>query len=244
MTRHFTIIASFVLVSVLTAASGLMHGRMTDRWGPSPAILAAAERLEKMPTKFGDWELVEPDQPDTSVVNMLELVGYVGGTYVNRNTDARVYAALILGPPGTIAVHTPEICVSSRANVLIETRKSVSIEPAAPQTDDAPLADTASQPAASPSETAAASPQPPHRFWRVVFKRADANGLLMPVYYGWTISGRWDSSERPRFEFADNPYLFKLQVSSVTVPGIVESQSNPCEEFLAEFTHAAEAYVK
>jgi hypothetical protein len=48
------------------------------------------------------------------VQEVLECQGYSYCTYLNRSTGDVVNVAVILGPPGPIAVHTPEICYSSK----------------------------------------------------------------------------------------------------------------------------------
>jgi len=104
-----------LLVAGLTLASGMIHGRLTNRWGPPTAMLAAAERLKGVPTECGDWRRMEKDlEMDETTINMLELEGWINRTYLHQPTGQTVHVAVLLGPPGRISVHTPEICFSSR----------------------------------------------------------------------------------------------------------------------------------
>ena len=207
-------ISVLVVVLGLTFASGLMHGRMTNRWGITSEARAAADKLEQIPSHFGPWELIDPEEMDETSQQMLETFGYLGGLYQNRETGSQVSSLLIVGPPGTVGVHVPEVCMSNRQYELVEDRKAVSI-----------------------SETSA--PASAHQFWAVKFKRTDVSGHLVPVYYAWTTGGTWAAAQGPRWEFAKSPYLYKLQVSCRLAPLAGLAGSDPCREFLRDFIPAA-----
>ena len=103
------------LALLLTIGAAVVHGRLARRWGVTAEVQQAADRLVKAPVEsFGSWHLEESHQLEQSVQELLECNGYTYDTYVNRSTGDVVTVAVILGPAGPIAVHTPEICYSSQ----------------------------------------------------------------------------------------------------------------------------------
>ena len=126
MRRRLPLFGIVILVA-LTIYSGVLHGRLSWRWGPSERLLAAARRLQGLPKQFGDWELQEPGEDAPDIVATLECAGYVQGRYVNRQTGEQVRAALLVGPCGPMSVHLPEICYSGADYQVVEDRKHVTI---------------------------------------------------------------------------------------------------------------------
>ena len=88
---------------------------------------AAAARLEAFPAILEIGSSNRPLQMSTAVIEMLQCAGYISRVYVNQLTGENVRVALLLGPPGPIAVHTPEICFSAQDYRQEESRKRVAI---------------------------------------------------------------------------------------------------------------------
>jgi hypothetical protein len=106
--------ATSVALSI-TLGAAFVHGRLDGRWGATAEVQQAAELLMQMPDQsFGSWHFEDSHELDAPVQELLECSGYTYRTYVNRSTGDIVKVAVILGPPGPIAVHTPEICYSSQ----------------------------------------------------------------------------------------------------------------------------------
>ena len=189
----------------LTLAAGIMYGGYSQRWGPAADLQAAADHLESMPTEFGSWQLAEDLILEESVVKMLDCTGYVNRRYVNQKTGQIVTLAIIVGPPGPTAVHTPEICYSSRAYKRKNHREEVSI-------GDLPMAK--------------------NTFWGVSFEANSALADNLQVYYAWSAGKYWEASESPRYEFAALPMLFKIQLAGTVTPGFDQNSQNSCREFL------------
>ena len=125
--KRYLPILSLILVLVLTAISGAIHGRMSNRWGPPQDSRAAAEKLQDLPVQFGSWRLQSSDELSDFIEDTLQCVGYLLRTYANQETGEVVTVTILLGPPGPISVHTPEICFSSRAYEIREERQKVTI---------------------------------------------------------------------------------------------------------------------
>ena len=83
-------------------------------WVNKPGVDAIAAKLEELPTEFGDWQLVENQELPESAQNQLHCYGYTLQVYDNTKTGGRVTVAVLFGPRGPIAVHTPEICYSGQ----------------------------------------------------------------------------------------------------------------------------------
>ena len=109
---------SFVLPLVLSVTIGLVssfaHGWLDGRWVDRPNIEAIAAQLKDLPSEFGDWSLVENQQLSESTLSLLQCYGYSSQTYQNARTGRRVNVAVLFGPRGPIAVHTPEVCYSGQ----------------------------------------------------------------------------------------------------------------------------------
>ena len=189
----------------VTLAGGVVHGRLSNRWGPPADLRRVGDHLATLPEMLGEWQLVEAEEMPESAVQMLECAGHVIRTYTHRHSGARVKLALIAGPPGPIAVHTPEVCYNSRDWKLEEPRLAKEIH---------------------------GGNSGPHTFWAVTMQAATASGERLRVYYGWTDGHDWRAAESPRYQFARSPYLIKLQLAGA-VPFTVSPDADPCNEFLA-----------
>ncbi|QEG36048.1 exosortase-associated EpsI family protein [Bythopirellula goksoeyrii] len=193
----------------VTLIGGVLYGNYSQRWGPPPDLLAAAQQLEKMPKQFGNWQLAEEMPMEESSVAMLECAGYVNRRYVHQETGHVVNLAVIVGPPGPTAVHTPEICFSSRAYDQQGTRRSVELEERAGQRDE---------------------------FWSLDFTTKNVLAEGLRIYYAWGLGDRWEASESPRYEFAASPQLYKLQLATALPPQLDPGDSDAGREFLTELS--------
>jgi hypothetical protein len=205
-----------ILVTVLTIASGIVQGRMSNRWGHSEAMQTAAKIMEKLPTKFGNWQSLSSQEMSEEARNQLECAGYVYRTYKNQNTGEIINMVLLLGPAGPIAVHTPEICYSSRAYKQIAPRECVTLSERSNNKD---------------------------QFWSLTFRSTGVNGDLLQVYYAWSTGDCWLAAGNPRFSLAGQPYLYKIQLAS-SVPFYANLKaSDPCKNFLQDILPMARQYM-
>jgi hypothetical protein len=103
-----------IALLVATCVVGAVHGQLTNRWGPQPDLVAAGTLLEKMPQEIAGWVATSELPLEDNVVEMLQCKGSVSRVYEHPQTGERISVAVLLGPSGPIAVHTPEICYSSK----------------------------------------------------------------------------------------------------------------------------------
>ena len=224
---------SIVLAAGLILFSGLIYGRMSNRWGPSPDVRAVAAKLKHIPKQVGSWKY-EPSEDkslkdkssekmEDSTVDMLQCAGYIDRTYKNKDTGEIVNMFIILGPPGPTSVHTPEVCYSSQGYPIRETRQRVTI-----------------QNGEEPEEKAQG---PEDEFWATTFRSNDLGAGMLRIYYAWSTGGAWSATEKPRYAYAGHPYLYKIQLAS-SIPSYGDSEEDdPCRRFLQAFLPKARPYL-
>jgi len=210
--RQTITISLLVALAVATVGAGWVEGRLSNRWGEPANLAAAGVALADAPTRVGDWEMVSSEPFSTDIVTMLECSGHFARTYQNLITGEQVNVALVVGPPGPTAVHTPEICYSSRDHQISEPRTMVSVG-AAGDTDQS--------------------------LWNLTFRSNDIEQSLLRVYYGWRGSdGPWKASDNPRFEYGGQSLLYKIQLASRIPAETPNTGADPCARFLQEFLPA------
>jgi len=212
MTKRFQPVLALALIAVLTLASGMMHGRMSNRWGTPPDMTAAGAELDQIPDQIGPWQLAATAELHEVAAETLETAGSVTRTYVNEETGEAVQLGLILGPAGPISVHTPDVCYSSRDFKQLDDRRRVAVKPAD-----------------GSEET----------FWCLTFQTNDLSGSLLRVYYAWSPGDHWSAPDQPRLTFGGNPYLYKIDVTSRMPPGTDFAKVDPSLDFLTLFVPAS-----
>lgn len=198
----------FLVVLGLTFFSGLLHGRMCGRWGLKPDMAAAAEKLEATPTRFGDWELTHATTLDARIAKLLESAAYLCGTYSNRVSGESVNLFVLLGPPGPVSVHTPDICYASRDFTIVREREQVAVR-------DATGANA--------------------QLWALTLRGNDLDANLLRVYYGWNDGGGWTAPDNPRFDYAGRPLLYKIQVAGNAAGEAAAQPDDLGQRFLRDF---------
>jgi hypothetical protein len=206
MTR-FQLIAGFILTIALTIGGGVIHGRLTGRWGASPEAMAAATLLESLPKKIGSWQLEESEELSADEQNQLRPFGHVSRVYVDPATGHRVSFFVVVGPVGETAVHTPEICYSSQAYTTVEAPKPKNFDIEGHRKD---------------------------AFFGMTFRSNSVDAGILRVYYGWSTGSNWEAEKGGRYAFARSPYLYKLQLAANLGPDPIPGAVDPCELFLKD----------
>ncbi len=202
---------SFYLVCGLllagTVLGGWLHGTASNRWGAQQDFKRAAEMLPRpLPSQLGTWRLVDEQKLDDQVVKMLQCPAYVNCVYINDQTEDAVNVAVILGPLGPIAVHTPEVCYSAQDYHTTNDRSKASIVDRGGQE---------------------------HSLWRVRMEASEVSRPNLEVSYAWGTGGAWSATESPRFAYAGAPYLYKIQLAALASDN--DDDFDPCEDFLKVF---------
>lgn len=190
-----------------TLWGGWLQARISQRGRASQALQTAADRLKQpLPGQLGNWRLVNEQTFDDSVIGVLECPAYLCRTYRNDQTSDIVNVAVTIGPPGPIAVHTPELCYSSRDFQFVGERTETRIQDQSGRE---------------------------HMLWELTMKSNNVQGAAQRVLYGWGTGGAWLATKNPRFAHAGAPYLYKIQLAAAISADAEEF--DPCQDFLAVF---------
>jgi hypothetical protein len=139
---------------------------------------------------------------------VLQCPAYITRVYEHQQTGDVVNVAVLLGPPGPISVHTPEVCYSSREFTPDGDRRRT------PVTDQAGME---------------------HTLWQLPLKTNDFDASSLRVFYGWTTGSKWGAPEYPRYLFGSLPHLYKLQVAVTDHPASKAINFDAGKDFLECF---------
>ena len=202
-------------VALLTLGPAIFQGRFANRWQLPDELVAAANALQNFPKQIGSWEAADPGAPlSDGVMQELGLAGYVSRFYRQPDSEEVVLLVLMVGQPGPMVRHPPDICFGNQANTLLdESRINV-----APRTGN-PL-DKASE-------------------FRVLKYQHDSQ-LRDPfrVAYAFTTDGKWEVPRRPRITFGAYPALYKVHIQAMEPLATTPSGELPIEDFVRQFVAA------
>lgn len=167
----------------LTLLSGVVHGYLDGRWTTRESRSDQGALLAELPKSFGAWNVLDEQELQEGAQQLLRCYGSVVRVYQHQETGVMVNVAVIYGPRGPIAVHTPEVCYNSVGTKQTRPRRAETF-----QTNDKR-----------------------HQFWSVEFSRDDEPDASLAVYYGWSDGGAFVAAESPRFWLTDD--LYKLQLA-------------------------------
>ncbi|TWU54479.1 hypothetical protein Poly51_31980 [Rubripirellula tenax] len=175
-------LALVVLVS-LVLVSCLVHGYLDGRWAANTNLQDQGKLLEGIPSQVGQWKLSKTSELDEKASQLLRCFGSTVREYSNEATGESVNVAIMFGPRGPIAVHTPEVCYSSVGTEIVRERDIESIAVGEMKSD----------------------------LWSVQFATDSSDIPSLDVWYAWSSGGPWEARENPRFWLTDN--LYKIQVA-------------------------------
>lgn len=204
-----SLLPALLLALAGTLGTGYLHGRMTNRWGLGRQAHSAAEQLRvPLPEAAGHWRLRREEPFPKAVVQVLQCPAHISRVYEHQQTGDVVMVAVIVGPPGPVAVHSPEICYSSRDYTIDGPRREAQFKDASGQQ---------------------------HALWELSLKANELDRVPLKVFYGWTPGGPWQATPQPRFRFGGLSHLYKLQLSVTQHPASEAIQFNAAEDFLLHF---------
>jgi hypothetical protein len=210
-------ILALALAIGITLTTAILYGRWTHSWNTAAAEPAATV-FQNLPHEIGPWKLEESLEIKPSALEILQCNHYSQGWYRNGDTGERAMLTLLLGPPGPMSVHTPEICYSAVDFIPVAERQRVKVRPGVED-------DTA---------------------WMVQFNSAhDLQAGITRVYYAWSDGTHWTAAEEPRVTFGGQPFLFKVQILTQlptnAVSAVEDSARSIFRDFLPEFAKCAAA---
>lgn len=202
-------------VILLTVLPAVLQGRFVNRWGTPRNLSVAGKQLHEFPRQVGDWISVEDERPlSESVCRELGLVEHFHRQYVHAESGERLDVLLMVGPPGRLVRHPPEVCYANRANQQVGDVLPLEVK-----------AGTASHQFKLLNFTRKSQPMPSY-FW---------------VAYAYsTEEGRWHTPSSPRMEFGNAHGLYKLQVLAEATD---DGAQQRVQEFLGKFVESFPAVL-
>lgn len=178
-----------IVLAVVSIAGDRLCRSMVSGGNQEQMLTVAGEAVDKLPESIGAWRAVEsPDLPESALA-MLQCRAHKSRVYVNDETGERVSMILLVGVPGPLVAHTPEICYGSSAFEIIGGTEPEVVRGTGDQ------ADTLN---------------------RVRFQSKTLGGENQQVYYGWRPpAGRWKAPKNPRLDLTGWPLLYKIQLATV-----------------------------
>ncbi|MCD0458868.1 exosortase-associated EpsI family protein [Roseiconus lacunae] len=174
------IIAALLAITVF---SGVVHGYLDGRWASRDVRAEQVDLLTQIPAEVGDWRLMSEKPLEGAAQRLLRCYGSSTRVYQNVDTGDNVTVAVLFGPRGPIAVHTPDVCYTSQGTKADAPRSVRSFN----------------------------TNQGKHRLWSIDFKQGGERSPSLNVLYGWSSGGDFSAADNPRFWLTDD--LYKLQVA-------------------------------
>lgn len=193
-------------------SAGVLERWLVYRRDHSGAVHAGVLRLEEIPMQFGPW--VGEDIPmDDLILRVADCAGYRNRQYTNTRDGRVVELGIMVGLPGPMAEHTPEVCLPALGFTLV--KKSFARIPVANFLGEGVPGELVSMEFVSPSE----------RF-------------PLKVWHAWFDGAQWSRPDYSRLAFVNRSVLYRLQVSGLTYPDPYASDpakiADPCAEFLRD----------
>jgi hypothetical protein len=190
----------------LVIVSGLVHGFWTLRWETAQAL-----QLEEALARVSKVPLKFGDwegreiEVDASTFARAGARTYWMRQYRQRRTGAMFSVILMCGRAGPMSVHTPDVCYRGAGYELTHPARSYTF----PRTQAA--------------------------FWTGDFaKGLPASGGLR-LFWSWSVDGRWQAPDHPRFTFRGQPALYKLYVIREGATSAEPLADDPTGAFVEDF---------
>jgi hypothetical protein len=196
---HTRVGIGLVLIAVMTIVPAAVHGRYVNRWRTPHELHAAAESIRNFPTSLGAWQAVAELTPlSGDVIHELGIVDYVQRSYKHRDSEQVVAMLVMVGRPGSLVRHPPDICYGNMANTLLGERLTSPIASRGERTQ-------------SPS------------IFRVLDYRPQSQ-LRKPfsVAYGFSTGSEWKVPKWPRLEYGSAAVLYKVQIQCTSESVLVD----------------------
>ena len=176
-------IVGLAAVLVITLFSSFARNYLEAGGSSQLEIATDTGKLLELPEQIGDWVCSSNEELPENAKRILKCYGFINRSYWNPQSGATVTVAVLFGPRGPIAVHTPEVCYSGVGTRQVADRRATEIK-TSEQSD---------------------------RFWTVQFTRGADTSPSLEVWYAWSDGGPWVASEQPRFWLTDS--LYKIQLA-------------------------------
>lgn len=102
------LVKTLVITSVLVVG-GVLHGLLSDRWGPPAMVKEAGARLESLPEVIAGWTATRFEVSE----RMLQAAGatnVINREYRLSEHDQALRVVIVCGRPGPVSLHPPTVC--------------------------------------------------------------------------------------------------------------------------------------
>ncbi len=195
-----------VVAVVGLAVAAVVEGKLSNRWGVSSDVLAAAAKLDGVPATFGAWTSEEVPMSE-KVLKVAEATGHVSRSYTNRKNGSQVSVLLLCGPSGPIGAHTPEVCYAGNGFAMIGEAQKKTVTPL--------------------NQTAAT-------YWSARFEKKSPPSALR-VCWMWGTDGDWEASTNARFGLRIALYKLYVVRNEPETGATRGNDRDPINEFLMDF---------
>jgi hypothetical protein len=94
---------------LIVVGAGLVHGKLSDRWGSSQALEEAVARVDQVPMEI-DGLIGEAQPAEADEFRAARAKGYWVRIYRDPDRKTECLVILMCGRPGDMSIHTPDVC--------------------------------------------------------------------------------------------------------------------------------------
>jgi len=181
-------ILSLVIAGAIIIGTGVIHGNGTGRWGASAALEQGAKNLEKVPMNIGDW-VGQDMETDSEEMEKAQAEGLLKRNYINKSTGQTITLLIVSGRPGTVGVHTPDICFQSAGRIMASREAERVTEVLNANTEGAISAEMMTADFYQPK---------------------NVDQFRQRVYWTWSADGKWIAPDNRRTAFFWDNNLYKI----------------------------------
>jgi hypothetical protein len=176
-----------VVIVLVFAALGITN---LPAWRGSTTALALQlqTKLDGFPTTLGPWQS-ESSEIAQKTLSQAEAQGHISRVYQKPNSPDSIKVLVLVGSPGAMGAHTPEVCYSGLGYQRIGKVEKIAV----------------------PGEANS-------QLWTTLFEKPNERSFPLQVVWGHGVGGRWLASDTPRLDFATESLIFKVYVSRTKAP--------------------------
>lgn len=187
----------FVMCGGLVVVGAVVHAATTHRWTAIRPDTARAAAVHALVLNLGERTVTEVP----SEMPVKERSTCTTRQYAAPSSPV-VVVSVTSGPPGAVSTHTPDVCYPAGGYKTVK----------------APVKETVDLPGGGTATVLVAE-----------FEKATASGQVdrHRVRWAWTVDGKWEVPNSPRFAYVRSPELFKLYVVTPVPGGSADAPDSP-----------------
>lgn len=190
---------SVIVTIACLVAIGVASGVITDRWGVSVDVVAAAGRLNSIPMQIDGWTGTDV-QIDQRQLDGAGALGSMSRVYQSPDRMHLVSVTILCGRHGPIATHEPTVCFVGSGMKQVARERGTTIEHGSAHSS----------------------------FRTAEFSSPTPGEPVQQTFWGWSRGAdEWSTPENPRIEFASAKALYKLYF--VTPVSVTKSEKTQAE---------------